>query len=94
MKVRFTLLTFSPEKIAEAKRIYNTEIAPVIRSYKGSKDVMFLQSEKNAEQFISCSIWESKEDLEAFEESQEYQQVIGKVKELAQKVEQQYYEVV
>ena len=94
MKVRFTYLRFPADKVEEAKRVYNTEIAPVIRGYQGNKDVMFLQAENDQEQFISCSIWESEKDLKAFEESQAYGQVMGRIRALAETAEQQYYELI
>lgn len=94
MKVRFTYLRFPADKVEEAKQVYHTEIAPVIRGYQGNKDVLFLQAESDQHQFISCSMWESANDLKAFEESQEYRQVIGRIKALAEKAEQQYYEVI
>ena len=94
MKVRFTHLTFSPEKAAEAKRVYTTEIAPVIRSHPGNKDAMFLEPEADGQPYISCTVWENEQDLKAFEGSAEYVEVIGKIRELAEKVEQKYYAVV
>ena len=94
MKVRFTHLRFSPEKVAEAKRVYTQEIAPVIRSHQGSKEVMFLEPEGGGDQYISCTVWESEQDLKAFESSPEYGKVIAKIRELAEKVEQMYYVVV
>ena len=94
MNIRFTHLTFSPEKVDEAKKVYTTEIAPVIRSYQGNKDVLFLEPEAVGEPFISCTVWETAEDLKAFESSAEYGKVISKIKELAQRVEQKYYGVV
>ncbi|MBE7169685.1 MAG: antibiotic biosynthesis monooxygenase [Williamsia sp.] len=94
MKVRFTHLAFSPEKIEEAKQVYTIEIAPVIRAHKGNREVLFLESEKAPEEFISCTVWETEEDLKAFEESPEYRQVIGRIKQLATRAEQKYYTVV
>jgi len=94
MFARFTYLYFSPEKLAEAKSIYETEIAPVISKQKGNKQALLLEPADDSNEYISYSLWEDESDLKEFEASSDYPPVIARVKEIVSKPPvQKYYHV-
>jgi len=94
MFLRFTYLYFAPEKQAEAKNIYMTEIAPVIARQIGNNQVLLLEPKDNEEEFISFSLWEHESDLRNFETSADYPPVIGRIKEMVCRPPVQKYYVV
>ena len=94
MFLRFTYLYFSPEKLAEAKDIYITEIAPAIHKQKGNKQVLLLEPADGSNEFISFSLWEDESDIKEFEASAHYPPVIARIKEMVSKPPlQKYYNV-
>ncbi len=94
MFLRFTYLSFPPEKTDKAKEIYMTEVAPVIRKQKGNRQVLLLEPAEGSEEFISFSLWEAESDIKAFEEGTEYPAVIGRIKEIVSKPPVQKYYLV
>lgn len=94
MFLRFTCLYFPADKLAEAKNIYMTEIAPVIRRQKGNKEVLLLEPADGSDEFISYSLWEDESDIKKFEESAVYPAVIGRIKEVVSKPPLQKYYLV
>ena len=91
MYLRLTHLHFSPENVEKAKEVYISEIASAIRTQKGNKDVLFLESVENSGEFISYSLWENESDIREFEASNEYVKVINRVKEFVSKAPVQKY---
>lgn len=91
MFLRLTYLNFSPENTGKAKEVYMAEIASVIRKQKGSKEVLFLESTENSEEFISYTLWENESDIKEFEASPDYVKAINRVKELVSKAPVQKY---
>ena len=91
MFLRLTYLYFSPENVEKAKEAYMAEVASVIRNQKGSKEVLFLESTENSEEFISYSLWEDESDLKEFEASPDYIKAINRVKEFVSKTPVQKY---
>ena len=67
------------------------EIASVIRNQKGNKEVLFLESAENSEEFISYSLWENESDIKEFEASPDYVKAINRVKEFVSKAPVQKY---
>lgn len=92
MYLRFTYLYFPEDKLAEAKHIYLNEVAPVIRQQPGNQQVLLLEPAEEEAAFISFSLWETEADIKAFETSNAYPSVFGRMKELAIRApEQKYY---
>ncbi len=81
MFARFTYLYINEDKQPEAKAVYNSEIAPVIRKHKGNKQMLLLEAPGGSNEFISYSLWEE-ENIKAFEASDDYPPVIARIKEL------------
>ena len=91
MFLRLTYLHFSPENAGKEKEVYMAEIASVIRNQKGNKEVLFLESAENSEEFISYSLWENESDIKEFEASPDYVKAINRVKEFVSKAPVQKY---
>jgi len=81
MYVRLTYLNFLPGKADEAKKIYNTELAPVVKQQKGNLDCRLLEPTDKANDYISMTTWESKEQADAYQDSGVYSQLVNRVKE-------------
>ena len=93
MVARFTYLSFPPQAASEGSKVYSEEVAPAIRAFKGNKEAMLLTPEDGNEDFISFTLWETADDLSAFESSPEYLEVMGRIKQLAVKAVPKYYKV-
>ena len=91
MFVRLTYFLLNPDKTEEGKRIYNEEIAPVIRQQPGNENAMLLEPLNKDDEFISCTIWKSQADTSAFESSAIYREVFGKIKVVTATPPQQKY---
>ncbi len=81
MYVRLTYLKFLPGKVEEAKRIYNSELVPVVKKQKGNLDCKMLEPIDNADDYISMTVWDSKEDADAYQASGVYRQLVDRVRD-------------
>ena len=80
MYVRLTYLNFLPEKIEEAKKIYNNEIVAVVKQQKGNLDCRMLEPIDKADDYISMTVWESKEAADAYQASGVYKELVDRVR--------------
>jgi heme-degrading monooxygenase HmoA len=55
---------------------------PDVKDQKGLQKIMFLESVDNPNKIISLSIWDSKEDAEAYEQRGPYMEIIQKAMHL------------
>jgi len=81
MYVRLTYLNFLPGKVEEAKKIYNNELVPVVKQQKGNLDCRMLEPVDKADDYISMTLWDSKEDADAYQSSGVYKQLVDRVKD-------------
>jgi|SRR5947209_5431132 len=79
MFVRLTSLKFSPESIAEVKRIYMQDVVPVVSKLKGNMGIVLLEPVDKADDFVSISRWNTKADADAYESDGLYKSMVGKV---------------
>lgn len=79
MFVRLTSCKFSPESIAEVKRIYQQEIVPVVREQKGNMGILLLEPVDESDDYVSVSRWSTRADADAYESTGLYKSLIGKV---------------
>ncbi len=94
MFVRLTYLNFSPDNKEAAVEIYNKEIALGIRRQQGNKDASLLEPLTEGDEYISSSLWEDRSDLDRFEASDVYKELIGRISQLVDKKPyQKYYKV-
>jgi heme-degrading monooxygenase HmoA len=80
MYVRLTYLNFLPGRAEEAKKIYNTELVPTVRKQKGNLDCRVLEPVDKADDYISMTTWDSKEDADAYQSSGVYRQLVDRLK--------------
>lgn len=80
MIVRLTYLSFLPENLAQAKRIYSEQVVPVVRTQKGNLDCRLLEPMDKTDEYISMTTWETKADADAYHSSGTYRDLVEKVK--------------
>ena len=85
MYVRLTYLAFLPDKVEEAKKIYNNEIVPVVKKQKGNLDCRMLEPLDKSDDYISMTVWDNKEDADAYHVGGVYKQMVNKVQALYSK---------
>lgn len=79
MFVRLTFCTFAPEAIAEVKRIYGQDIAPVVMQQKGNMGILLLEPLDKADDYVSVSRWSTRADADAYENAGLYKSLVGKL---------------
>src|SRR4051812_33625155 len=77
MFVRLTFCKFSPERIKEAKKIYNDEIVPVVKKQKGNLGIRLLEPIELSDDYISVSEWKTKADADAYVASGTYKKLVS-----------------
>ena len=82
MFVRLTYLGFLPGKIEEAKKIYYDELVPVVKQQKGNLDCTMLEPGDSTDDYISMTLWDNKEDADAYQNSGTYKQLVDRVQSL------------
>ena len=79
MWARLTFTKIKPDKIDEARALYNSEvISGVIRQQKGYRFNHLLESTNNPGEAISFTVFDSQADGEAYEQSGAYKELVGK----------------
>ena len=79
MWVRLAFAEIKPESVDEFRKIWNDEVRPIVEKQHGFLDAMFLEPVSADDDFISCTLWESKENGDAYEASGTYKELVGKV---------------
>ena len=82
MYARFTHIKFLPEHEDRVRKLFREEIVPEIRKQKGLIDIKLLLPVDKADDYISVSEWEKKEDADAYAASGTYQKLVDKLKEV------------
>lgn len=82
MFARLTFLSFQQGKAEEAKRIYNEEIVPVVKSQRGNVGIWLLEPTNERDEYISLTEWVSKADADAYESSGTYTRLVDMVKDM------------
>jgi heme-degrading monooxygenase HmoA len=81
MYVRLTYLKFLPGKIEQAKKVYNDELAPVVKKQKGNLDCRILEPVDKNDDYISMTVWDNQEDADAYQSSGVYKQLVDRIKD-------------
>ena len=79
MWVRLALAKIKAESVDEFRKIWNDQLRPIIEKQDGFVDAMFLEPISEEDDFISCTLWESKENGDAYEASGTYKEMVGKI---------------
>ena len=81
MYARLTFIEIDSKDTKEVSAVYNSEVVPAVREFKGLINVMLLEPEDSTGQLISLTTWNSKEDADVYENSGTYRKLVDKVKE-------------
>ena len=85
MLVRLTFVNFLIGKLDEAKQIFHEEIAPFVKQQKGNIDCKLLEPVDDSDDYISMSLWETKEDADAYHASGVYREMVDRIQPLYSK---------
>lgn len=80
MWIRLIEVKIKHDKLDEARKIYNEEIAPTVKTQKGNIDMFLMESKDRECVVISFTSWETQENGEAYEKSGTYVKMVNKVK--------------
>jgi quinol monooxygenase YgiN len=67
------------EKLEEFKNIYTNDILPVLRQVKGCRYAYLTENAREKNRIISLTIWDSKQDAEAYEQSGLFETLKAKI---------------
>jgi heme-degrading monooxygenase HmoA len=81
MHARVTTLSIQPGKVADATRIYNESVVPVIKASSGNRGVLLL-IDSSTGKGISITLWNSEADGQAYDSSGTYRELVSKVSPL------------
>jgi heme-degrading monooxygenase HmoA len=82
MFVRLTFLDFLPDKIENARRIFNEEIIGVVKAQKGNIGIWLLEPTDKNEGYISLTEWATESDAELYQFSGVYKKLVDKLKDM------------
>jgi len=80
MHVRVLSLIIQVDKLEEFKKLYSEIIIPALKSVKGCRYIYLTESISEKNEFISVTIWDSKEDADKYESTGKFQELTNKVK--------------
>jgi len=66
------------DKIEEFRKIYMESMVPAVKNQKGLQILLLLESVDAPGEVVSLSIWDSKENAEAYEKSGLYKEQVKK----------------
>lgn len=81
MYARLTFIEVNPKDTKELSSVYQAEVAPAVREFKGLIDVYLLEPTDMSGKVISLTTWKTKEDADAYENSGAYRKLVDKLKE-------------
>jgi len=80
MIVRLTYLSFLPQNLVQAKRIYYDEVIPTVKKQKGNIDCRLLEPIDKNDEYVSMTTWDTKADADAYESSGVYRNLVDRVR--------------
>jgi heme-degrading monooxygenase HmoA len=78
MFARLVTVQFQIERIDEVIKMFEEEVIPVGKSWKGYRQSYFLGNRSTGE-CVAFTLWDSEEDIVANDQSSSYQELLGKV---------------
>ena len=78
--MRIMSLKIQPGKMDEFREIYTNEIIPALREVRGCRNAFLSDSIEEKDEVLSLTIWESKQDLVAYEKSGLYKKITKRVR--------------
>ena len=80
MWIRFIEVKIQHDKLDEARKIYNEEIVPTVKTQKGNIETFLMESKDREGVVISFTSWETQENGDAYERGGTYVEMVNKVK--------------
>jgi heme-degrading monooxygenase HmoA len=80
MFARQVTLKLQSNKIQDARRVFNEQIAPELRKQPGNTEVYLLEPKTTNDEYISVSIWKNESDAEKYEKSGKFEELSGKIR--------------
>jgi len=80
MFLRIRSIKIKPDKRGELEQIYKEEVIPALNAVRGCRYAYLTESTEDKDEFISLTIWNSKDDADAFESSELAAQLNDKIK--------------
>ena len=80
MWIRLIEVNIKHDKLDEARKIYNEEIVPTIKTQQGNIDTFFMESKDRECVVISFTSWETQENGDAYERTGTYVKMVNKIK--------------
>lgn len=78
--LRIVSLKIRPGLSDEFEEIYRNAILPVLETVKGCRYVFLTQGTGSQSEFLSITLWDSKQDAQQYEQGGRYEELLGKVK--------------
>ena len=66
MVTRMIFITVTPEKVAEAERIWKNECGPLLMKQRGCMTHLFMRSRENPHKFVSLSHWATPQAIDEY----------------------------
>ena len=82
MWVRLTSFTPLPERVDDLRKTYRENLLPFVKSQPGNIDALLLEAADGRGDFVSLTMWESRESADAYESAGTYGKLIGHVSPL------------
>lgn len=79
MLVRLTFVNFLIGHAEEGKKIYHDELMPLVRKQKGNLDCRLLEPLDESDDYISMTVWQTREDSDRYHSSKIYREMIEKL---------------
>lgn len=80
MYIRIVSHILQKEKIEEFRDIFSEKVIPVLQKTQGCRYAYLIESIHQENEVISLSIWDSKEDAEAYEKSGQFDKLINELR--------------
>jgi heme-degrading monooxygenase HmoA len=75
MYLRFVQLKLMQEHLFEARKNYEEKVIPILQNVKGCMYASLVQSTHHADEYISMTLWDKREDAEMYERSGVFKQL-------------------
>jgi heme-degrading monooxygenase HmoA len=82
MWVRLTSFTPQPDRADDLRRTYRENLVPFIKSQPGNIDALLLEAADGQGDFVSLTMWESRESAEAYDSAGTYGKLVDHVSAL------------
>ena len=81
MYIRIVSMKIQEGKLNEFKELYHNKVIPTLKSTQGCRHVFLTQSVQEKNEFISVTIWDKKQDADAYEASGKFAELVSKLEE-------------